>query len=105
MKKNIRPIENSLNKVLKMRGVSFIWNKNGVIPNYGKDIGFIAQEVAHVLPELVFKSEKENSFYQVKYDDTIALCLEAIKEQSRLIDLKEERLERLENKAKEKGLV
>jgi hypothetical protein len=35
----------------------------------------------------------------------IAICLEAIKEQSMLIDLKEERLERLENKVKEKGLV
>jgi hypothetical protein len=105
MKKNVRPIEDSLNKVLRMRGVSFIWNKDGLLPNYGKDIGFIAQEVAHVLPELVFKSEKENSRYQVKYNDVIALCLEAIKEQSRLIDLKEERLERLENKAKEKGLV
>jgi hypothetical protein len=105
MKKNIRPIEDSLNKVLKMRGVSFIWNKNGVMSNYGRDIGFIAQEVAHVLPELVFKSNKENSHFQVKYDDVIALCLEAVKEQSRLLDLKEERLERLENKAKEKGLV
>jgi hypothetical protein len=105
MKKNVRPIEDSLNKVMKMRGVSFIWNKDGLLPNYGKDIGFIAQEVAHVLPELVFKSEKENSHFQVKYNDVIALCLEAIKEQSRLIDLKEERLEKLENKAKEKGLV
>jgi hypothetical protein len=105
MKKNIRPIEDSLNKVLKMRGVSFIWGENDNSPSYGKDIGFIAQEVAHVLPELVFKSKKENSFYQVKYNDVIALCLEAIKEQSRLIDLKEERLEKLENKVKEKGLV
>jgi hypothetical protein len=105
MKKNIRPIEDSLNKVLRMRGVSFIWNKDGLLPNYGKDIGFIAQEIDHVLPELVFKSEKENSRYQVKYNDVIALCLEAIKEQSRLLDLKEERLEKLEYKAKEKGLV
>jgi hypothetical protein len=48
MKKNVRPIEDSLNKVLRMRGVSFIWNEDGLLPNYGKDIGFIAQEVAHV---------------------------------------------------------
>ena len=42
MKKNVRPIEDSLNKVLRMRGVSFIWNKDGLLPNYGKDIVFIA---------------------------------------------------------------
>jgi hypothetical protein len=105
MKKNFRPIKDSLNKVLKMRGVSFIWGENNGTPNYGKDIGFIAQEVNHVLPELVFKSSKENSRYQVKYNDVIALCLEAIKEQSKLIDLKEERLKKIENKVKEKGLI
>jgi hypothetical protein len=105
MKKNIRPLEGSLDKVLKMRGVNFIWKDDNMLPNYGNDIGFIAQEVAHVLPELVFKSSKENSFYQVKYSDVIALCLEAINEQSRLIDLKEQRLEKLEYKAKEKGLI
>jgi hypothetical protein len=105
MKKNIRPIESSLEKVLKLRGVTFLWKTEKILPDYNTEIGFIAQEVAHVLPELVFKSSKENSFYQVKYGDVIALCLEAINEQSRLIDSKEERLEKLENKAKEKGLV
>jgi hypothetical protein len=58
-----------------------------------------------VLPELVFKHDKENSFYQVKYSDIIALCLEAIKEQSELLILREERLERIETRAKEKGLI
>jgi hypothetical protein len=29
-----------------------------------REIGFIAQEVQHVVPELVFKSDKENSYYQ-----------------------------------------
>jgi len=70
-----------------------------------RDIGFIAQELQYVLPELVFKNNKENSFYQVKYGDIIALCLEAIKEQSELLTLREERLERIETRAKEKGLI
>jgi hypothetical protein len=41
----------------------------------------------------------------VKYQDIIALCLEAIKEQSDNLDLKENKLEELEIRAKEKGLV
>jgi hypothetical protein len=39
----------------------------------------------------------------VKYYDIIALCLEGIKEQSELIDSKEQKLEKLELLAKEKG--
>jgi len=64
------------------------------------DIGFIAQEIAEVFPELVFKKNNDNSFYQVKYADVIALCLEAIKEQSLLLDDKENRLEIIEKKIK-----
>jgi predicted RNase H-like HicB family nuclease len=36
----------------------------------------------------------------VKYSEVIALCLEAIKEQSLLLNEKEERLEKLEMKVK-----
>jgi hypothetical protein len=87
-----------------MRGVSFIWNRD-VNEDARRDIGFVAQEIEHVMPELVFKANaSENAYYQVKYNEIIALCLEAIKEQSTLIDLREQKLEKLELLAKEKGL-
>jgi hypothetical protein len=86
-----------------MRGVSFIWNSSDLnqIPN--KDIGFIAQEIQHVFPELVFRSTNdENSNYMVKYGDIIAICLEAIKEQSDNLNNSLKKLERLEELVKEK---
>jgi hypothetical protein len=86
-----------------MRGVSFIWNSSDVhqIPN--KDIGFIAQEIQHVFPELVFKAKNdESSLYMVKYGDIIAICLEAIKEQSDNLNNSLKKLERLEELVKEK---
>jgi hypothetical protein len=87
-----------------MRGVAFMWNKN-INEDTRRDIGFVAQEIEHVMPELVFKANKsENAFYQVKYSEIIALCLEAIKEQSELIDIREQKIEKLEFLAKEKGL-
>jgi hypothetical protein len=88
-----------------MRGVSFIWNTSDVNEKPNRDIGFIAQEVQHVFPELVFKAtESENSKYMVKYNDVIAICLEAIKEQSENLNNSLTKLERLEELAKEKGL-
>ena len=81
-----------------------MWNQN-VNNDTIRDIGFIAQEIEHVMPELVFKAkDTEDSFYQVKYYDIVALCLESIKEQSELLDSKEQKLEKLEIMAKEKGL-
>jgi hypothetical protein len=86
-----------------MRGVSFIWNSSdNQTPN--KDIGFIAQELEHVFPELVFKAKNdENSMFMVKYNDVIAVCLEAIKEQSDMLNNSLTKLERLEGLVTEKG--
>ena len=105
VKKNIKPISNVLSKILKLRGVSFEWkfvdtDVEKSSPHHFTEIGFIAQEVAHVFPELVFKRDKENAKYMVKYADVIALCIEGIKEQSLLLDDKEARLEKLEMKVK-----
>jgi hypothetical protein len=87
-----------------MRGVSFIWNKT-VDEKSVRDIGFIAQEVQHVFPELVFKvNDSENAKYMVKYNDVIAICLEAIKEQSDNLNGSLMKLERLEELVKEKGV-
>lgn len=87
-----------------MRGVSFIWNTD-VNDHTKRDIGFVAQEIEHVMPELVFKANtSENALYKVKYAEIISLCLEAIKEQSTLIDLREQKIEKLELLAKEKEL-
>jgi hypothetical protein len=70
-----------------------------------KDVGFIAQEIAHVMPELVFKENNGTDYYKVKYNDIIALCLESIKEHELILDMKESRLSKLEYIAKEKGLI
>jgi hypothetical protein len=88
-----------------MRGVSFIWNTDNPNLESGKDIGFIAQEINHVAPELVFGGENETDLFKVKYMDIIALCLESIKEHEDMLNIKEKRLDKLEYMVKEKGLI
>ena len=85
VKQNIQTIENSLEKVLQLRGVSFEW-----IDNKNKSIGVIAQEVEQVLPEIV--TENENGIKSVSYDSIIGLLIEAIKEQQKEIDTIKEQL-------------
>jgi hypothetical protein len=88
-KTNITPIENPLQKVLQLRGVNFDWNKNA-FPDRGfsesKAIGFIAQEVEKVLPEVVQTEKTAEGYKAVQYDKVVALLVEAIKEQQKQID-------------------
>ena len=58
LKENIKPIESALDKVMKLQGVTFDWKqKEDVILDIKEDIGFIAQDVQKVVPELI----RENS--------------------------------------------
>jgi hypothetical protein len=76
---------------LKLRGVSFTWISE---PEMGKRIGFIAQEVEPILPELVFTNETDG-YKGVNYPEMTAVLVEAIKEQQSIIDNQQKELESL----------
>ena len=73
VKENIKTIDNSLEKVSKLRGVEF--NKIG---NNEKSIGVIAQEIEKVIPEVVKIDDK--GMKSVAYGNISGLLIEAIKE-------------------------
>jgi hypothetical protein len=88
-KTNITPIENPLQKVLQLRGVNFDWNKKAFPDRSFSEsnaIGFIAQEVEKVLPEVVQTEKTAEGYKAVQYDKVVALLVEAIKEQQKQID-------------------
>ena len=80
-------LTDALEKVLRLRPVAYDWrraehpDKNF---NAGRQLGFIAQEVNAVLPEVV--SQDRAGFYSIAYSQIIPVLVEAIKEQQRSID-------------------
>jgi len=93
IKENIVPIDNALEKVNKLAGVYY--NKIND-ETKTKEMGFIAQDVNEVAPELVTYAEDIDQ-YGVKYGNTTALLVEAVKELTQQVkDLKQE-LEELKN--------
>jgi hypothetical protein len=80
-KTNIKPLQGALDNVAKLQGVSYQWNTKDY-PDKGFDdkpqVGFIAQEVEPVLPELVITDNK--GFKSVAYDKMTAVLVEAVKE-------------------------
>ena len=89
MKENIKTIENSLDKVLQLRGVEFDWKETK-----DSSIGLIAQEVEEVLPELVHETDDIKS---VSYGNITAVLIEAIKEQNEIINNMKKEIEELKN--------
>jgi hypothetical protein len=81
-KTNVAPLENALEKALRLRGVSFDWKRDtGAARGFraGRQIGFIAQEVEKVLPELV--SADNHGCKSVAYANVVPVLAEAIKTQ------------------------
>ena len=77
LKKNVATIENALDKVLNLRGVTFNWKDDKNHPR--RMTGMIAQEVIEVMPELVFQNPADG-YYGINYGESSGLLIEAIKE-------------------------
>jgi hypothetical protein len=86
LKENIKPIEDSLEKVLKLNGVEFDWRKETKSAHgyEGHDIGVIAQEIKEILPEAV--RTNDTGYYAVRYEKIIPILIEAIKDLKKEID-------------------
>jgi hypothetical protein len=86
-KRNIKNIENPLEKIMKIRGKTYEYKTDEFKErNFDKGIciGFIAQELKEVLPDAV--KLNEDGFYAVNYNEVIPLLVEGIKEQQKIIE-------------------
>jgi hypothetical protein len=79
LKSEVQIIEDPLNKVKALNGVTFI--KNG---STKRTAGVIAQNVLASHPEVVY--ENEDGMLAVSYGNMVGLLIEAIKEQQKQID-------------------
>ncbi|MCP9763977.1 tail fiber domain-containing protein, partial [Lacihabitans soyangensis] len=80
-KKNIQPLENTLSKVQKIVGVSYDLRKDEFPEKNFSDkpqIGFIAQDLEKIFPEMVFTDEK--CYKSVDYARLTPVLVEAMKE-------------------------
>ncbi len=89
VKDNVESIEGAIEKLSQIRGVTY--TRTDLEDKERKYAGVIAQEIEQVLPEAVFDNGKVKA---VDYNATIALLIEAVKEQQKRID----KLETLLNK-------
>jgi len=80
-KKDITPLANTLDNIMKLRGVNYFWKQEEFPEKYFNDkkqIGVIAQEVEKIYPELVFTDK--TGFKSVDYSRFTPILIEAFKE-------------------------
>jgi len=73
LKENIKTVDNSLETISLLRGVSFDWKETG-----RGSYGVIAQELEQILPNLV----KDGEVKSVNYNGLVGVLIEAVKELS-----------------------
>ncbi|WFV19552.1 tail fiber domain-containing protein [Citrobacter braakii] len=83
LKEMIEPIEDPLEKISLLTGVTFRWKDNEY-----PSAGVIAQDVMNVLPEVIACAEDDdgNRHLAVEYSGLVGLCIEAIKAQQKQIE-------------------
>ena len=79
-KTNIKTIAEPLQKIQRLRGVTYDWKSSGK-----RDIGLIAEEVGEVIPEVVAYEANGIDARSVDYPRLVALLIEAVKAQQQEI--------------------
>jgi hypothetical protein len=103
LKTNIRPMETILDRVMQLKVSRYEYIKNN--PSKIQSIGFIAQEVEPLFPEVVSKQETNDPNAEIKdqygmdYAGMSVIAIKAIQEQQKIIEQLTKRIEELEQKA------
>jgi hypothetical protein len=93
LKKNIRPLENALDKTLQLRGVSYEYKDQP-----GETIGVIAEETDEVLPQVVSHNPETHEATGVNYSALVPVLIEAVKEQNKQIEALKAEVEALKRR-------
>jgi hypothetical protein len=94
LKRDIKPLSATLEKVLQLQPSTYYFkdDENPTTPS----LGFIAQEVQPLFPELVGYAGEEQDIMTLNYDGFSVLAIKAIQEQQAIIEQLQQRVEALE---------
>jgi hypothetical protein len=98
LKQGIKSLESVLDRVMDMRPTRYSYKNGG--KRSKETVGFIAQEVEPLFPEVVYVQEgdREDGTYGINYGGIGPIAIKAIQELKTEIDTKEARIAELENR-------
>jgi len=104
LKDNVSDLNDGYEKVRSMRPVSYQWADDS---GSNTHLGFLAQEMAEIVPEAVDCPEKEDGYLGMNYESLIPVVVSALQEQQRIttdleadLDAKDARIEDQQDRIK-----
>lgn len=103
-KKEIQPLTYGLQQLMQLKPVTFRWNNNQ-IDNNSKHLGFIAQDLQEVIPEVVVDSQwvggeegtpktwQKAPLLGVNYAEVLPVLVKSIQEQQSIIEKQQKEIE------------
>jgi hypothetical protein len=101
-KTDVQDLDQALETIIRLRGVSFDWDRQAwARKNFpeGRQVGFIAQDVETVLPEVV--TTDAEGYKSIAYASVVPVLVEAIKRQQKQIEVLQAECEALKAGAEE----
>lgn len=98
-KEDVTDLKSGLEQIRGLRPVSYTWKESGK-----KDVGFIAEEVAGIVPEAV-TYDKDGQIESFNPNTIISLAVKSLKELDEQVQDQKLKIEELQNKVWEGGLV
>jgi hypothetical protein len=105
LKSNVQSISNALEIVNKLNGVYYDWKND---KKAGRQVGFIAQDVRKILPEVVTGKEgsiEKGETLSMAYQNIVPILVEAIKEQTAKINEKDAAIDDLKKRIEKLELL
>ena len=100
LKDNIKDLDYGLADILSIRPVSYKLKKGNPEQTH---LGFIAQEIKTIVPEIVSQTDDEKHMLSMRYSELIPILIKATQEQQALIDQQQQQIKELQSMVE--GLV
>ena len=98
LKTNVQIIDDPLEKISALNGVTFEWDETAQSTYQGSDTGLIAQDVEQIeLPGVV--TTRDDGYKAIKYERLVALLIESVKQLDAKVSDLETKLESLSTSA------
>lgn len=100
LKTNIRDLEYGLGEVLALKAKTFNWKES---PNEQQKLGFMAQDLLELMPEVVNVGDDSLKTLGVHYSDLIPVLTKAIQQQQAIIDGQQSEINQLKAEREEEA--
>ncbi len=84
LKKNIETLDYGIADLMQIRSVEYHLNAQDT--NEKKHLGFIAQEMNEIIPEVVGTPDNPDEYMSIKYSELIPVLVNALQDQQEMID-------------------